>query len=51
MEDAIKTAKAVLVALLLVAAFAIVGTIDHAEEVRHEAWLAETEARGGLVLR
>lgn len=51
MARAIETAKALLAVILIVAAFLFAGTLDHAEEVRHERWLAETEARGGLVLR
>mgnify|MGYP003571272446 CR=1 FL=1 len=43
--------RGVLLVLLLLAAFALASTADHEEELRHEAWLADLEARGCWVIR
>lgn len=43
--------KAVLALILILGAFALVGTIDHDEEVRHEQWMAQLEEEGAWVLR
>jgi len=48
---AAEVGREVLVVLLVVLAFAIAGTLDHPEELRHERWLAEAEASGAAVIR
>ena len=47
----IEMVKAILALILILAAFAFAGTIDHDEEVRHEQWMAQLEEEGAWVLR
>lgn len=49
--DVRETVMAVLAIILILAGFALVGTIDHDEEVRHEQWMAQLEEDGAWVLR
>lgn len=45
-----ETVKTVLVLILVIAAFAFAGTVDHEEEVRHEQWMAQLEEAGEWVM-
>ena len=49
--DVRETVMAVLALILILGAFALVGTLDHDEEVRHEQWMAQLEEDGAWVLR
>lgn len=49
--DALETIKAAILVLLILAAFAFAGTLDHDQEVAHEQWMSELEAEGAWVLR
>ncbi|MBR1830751.1 MAG: hypothetical protein IJ781_14870 [Atopobiaceae bacterium] len=42
--------KALLALLLILAAFAFAGTLDHEEDVRHAQWMAELEEEGAWVM-
>lgn len=49
--DVRETIIGVLALILVLAAFAFAGTIDHDEEVRHEQWMTQLEEEGAWVLR